>query len=108
MVVMFSPSIRTSPLVGSIRRLRRRTNVDLPEPDNPMMTNISPSSMARLAFCTPTVNPVLSKIWSLFIPDPNNSKARLGCSPNILYRFFTSSLIAMQYLFSYLNMKGIN
>ncbi len=35
--------------------------VDFPEPDNPMMTNISPSSMARLAFFTPRESPVFYK-----------------------------------------------
>ena len=33
----------TSPAVGSISRDRQRTSVDLPEPDRPMMTKISPS-----------------------------------------------------------------
>ena len=31
--------------------------VDFPEPESPMMTNISPSSMARLASLTPSDSP---------------------------------------------------
>ena len=46
----------------------RRTIVDLPEPDNPMMTKISPSSMARLASLTPSDSPVFSRICSFERP----------------------------------------
>ncbi len=42
-----SPLNRISPAVGSISRDRQRTSVDLPEPDRPMMTKISPSRTAR-------------------------------------------------------------
>ena len=38
-----APSNRISPAVGSTSRDRQRTSVDLPEPDSPMMTKISPS-----------------------------------------------------------------
>ena len=38
-----SPLNRISPAVGSTSRDRQRTSVDLPEPDRPMMTKISPS-----------------------------------------------------------------
>ena len=34
----------TLPSVGSINRLIIRTNVDLPLPDSPIITNISPDS----------------------------------------------------------------
>ena len=40
--VTSSPSISTLPAVGSIRRDRQRTSVDLPEPDRPMTTKSSP------------------------------------------------------------------
>ena len=46
------PSKRTSPAVGSTSRDRQRTSVDLPEPDSPMMTKISPGLTARLASIT--------------------------------------------------------
>ncbi|MMZ67467.1 hypothetical protein D1872_300560 [compost metagenome] len=48
MAAMSSPSISTWPRVGSISRLKRRTRVDLPEPERPITTKISPSWMARL------------------------------------------------------------
>ena len=40
--VTFSPSMTISPPVGSIKRVRQRTIVDLPLPERPMMTNVSP------------------------------------------------------------------
>ncbi|EAP92261.1 hypothetical protein V12B01_03508 [Vibrio splendidus 12B01] len=43
MWAMSLPRRSTLPLVGSIKRLRRRTRVDLPDPDNPIITKISPS-----------------------------------------------------------------
>ena len=42
--VTSSPSISTWPAVGSTRRDRQRTSVDLPEPERPMTTNSSPSA----------------------------------------------------------------
>ncbi|MCY1276801.1 hypothetical protein D9M68_543490 [compost metagenome] len=42
------------PEVGSIRRLNSRTMVDLPEPDSPMITKISPRLTEKLASNTPT------------------------------------------------------
>ena len=43
-----SPSSKTSPAVGSTRRDRHRTMVDLPEPESPMMMNISPRRTSKL------------------------------------------------------------
>ena len=43
-----SSSSRTSPWLGSTRRDRQRTTVDLPDPDNPMMTKISPTWTSKL------------------------------------------------------------
>ncbi|MOA58160.1 hypothetical protein D3C78_1824990 [compost metagenome] len=42
------------PTLGSMRRLRRRINVDLPLPESPMMQKISPRRTWRLASETPT------------------------------------------------------
>ncbi len=39
-----------------------RTSVDLPEPDSPITTKISPSLTSKLASETPTVMPVSAKI----------------------------------------------
>ena len=43
------PSIYISPLVGSINRFNKRIKVDLPEPESPIITNISPSFTSKLA-----------------------------------------------------------
>ena len=43
----FWPLNNISPAVGSISRDRQRTSVDLPEPDRPMMTKISPRRTLR-------------------------------------------------------------
>ena len=42
----------TSPADGSIRRARQRTSVDLPEPESPMMTKISPRETSSVASAT--------------------------------------------------------
>src|SRR3954465_14298751 len=56
---MFSPSNNTSPAVGSMSRVRQRTSVDLPEPDNPITTNTSPGATSKLTSRTAAVQPVL-------------------------------------------------
>ncbi len=43
----FRPSNRMRPAVGSISRDMQRTSVDLPEPESPMMTKISPAAIAK-------------------------------------------------------------
>lgn len=42
--------------------LMQRSKLDLPEPDKPISTQISPLSMSRLAFSTPTICPVFFRI----------------------------------------------
>ena len=54
MVATSWPSTRTLPAVGVINRLRQRTRVDLPLPDSPMTTTISPSFTSKEALFTPT------------------------------------------------------
>ena len=51
------PSNSTSPAVGSTSRDRQRTSVDLPEPDSPMMTKISPSRTSRSTSRTAVITP---------------------------------------------------
>ena len=51
------PSNRTSPAVGSIRRDRQRSRVDLPEPLRPMTMKISPSGTSRLTSRTAPTRP---------------------------------------------------
>jgi hypothetical protein len=67
-VLMSLPSIRMRPSVGSIRRFSMRTRVDLPEPDKPMMTKISPASMVNVASNTPMVHAVLARMSCLLAP----------------------------------------
>ena len=78
------PSNSTWPAVGSIRRLSSRTSVDLPEPDRPMTTKISPSCTAKLASLTPSVWPVRSKMAALSRPSRTRCIASCGRSPKTL------------------------
>ena len=57
---MSSPSNISVPLVGSVERVRQRTSVDLPEPDRPITTNISPCPTSKLTSRTAAVQPVRS------------------------------------------------
>lgn len=57
-----------SPDVGRISRLIQRSKVDFPLPDKPMITNISPLLMERLASFTAMVHPVAFNISSLVLP----------------------------------------
>ncbi len=57
---MSSPSNMSCPAVGSISRVRQRTSVDLPEPDRPITTNISPGATSKLTSRTAAVQPVRS------------------------------------------------
>ncbi|MNZ93654.1 hypothetical protein D3C78_1127300 [compost metagenome] len=78
--------------MGSIRRLNSRTMVDLPEPDSPMMTKISPRLTEKLASNTPTTCPVFWKISFLSAPLRNISIASSGRGPNTLKMFFTERI----------------
>src|SRR3546814_13509909 len=72
---MSVPSIRTSPAVGSISRFSMRTSVDLPEPDRPITTKISPASTLTDTSCTPTVMPVSARLASLLCPSASSRRA---------------------------------
>ena len=52
----------TWPRVALLRPLTQRSSVDLPEPESPMSTQISPSSMASEAPATPSTWPVSARI----------------------------------------------
>ena len=55
-----SPSrIHTEPRVTGFKPLAARSKVDLPEPDSPMSTEISPRATLKLAPATPTMTPYL-------------------------------------------------
>ena len=58
--------------------------VDLPEPDRPMITKISPLRTWKLASLTPTVTPSFLNTSSLVAPAYSMSKAGLGSSEKIL------------------------
>ncbi len=83
---IFWPSIRISPLVGSLSRFRQRMRLDLPLPDRPMTTRISPSWTSKLTSATPTACPVFSKMACLVSPWRNNAWACSGESPKTLVR----------------------
>ena len=51
------PSKVISPAVGSISRDMQRTRVDLPEPDRPMMTKISPDAISSVTSRTAPISP---------------------------------------------------
>ena len=84
MLVMSLPSISIVPDVGSIRRFRRRSRVDLPEPDRPMITKISPALMSKLALWTPTKAPVSAWISDFVFPARTILSASSVFSPKIL------------------------
>src|SRR3954451_11710483 len=58
---MSSPSSRISPNEGSMSRVRHRMSVDLPLPDRPITTKISPGSTSNETWRTAIVEPVLRR-----------------------------------------------
>ena len=51
------PSIKIFPSVASVSLDMHLSNVDLPEPDKPITTNISPFATSNEALLTPTMHP---------------------------------------------------
>ena len=51
----FVHSTETTPEVGSINLLMCRISVDFPDPDNPIQTKVSPSSIFKETLSNPTV-----------------------------------------------------
>ena len=74
-----------SPEVGRISRLMQRSKVDFPLPESPIITNISPSLMDRLASFTATVHPVTFNISSLVLPSFSIFSALCFSFPKIRY-----------------------
>ena len=68
MVAIFLPLTAIAPKVGLLSRLMQRNKLDFPLPLSPIMTNISPSLMVKLAPFTATVHPVSFLISCLLFP----------------------------------------
>src|SRR6185369_12038018 len=58
-LVTSRPSTRTWPAVGCSSPATRRSSVDLPQPEAPTMTSISPSARARSMPCSTSIRPKL-------------------------------------------------
>src|ERR1700693_1089863 len=94
-----------SPAVGSIRRLICRTNVDLPEPNNPIMTKIRAAGIRKLMSLSPTLQSSVSRIWALLRPLRNCFNASCSRRPKILTMLRTSILIVSAWIISMLRMR---
>src|SRR3954464_11764812 len=92
----FRPSISIVPLLGSMSRLSKRTSVDLPEPDKPMITNSSPSWTSKETSWTARVAPVRRWISGRPMPSPARASAcpTLAPSPKTLVRLAHSIMRA--------------
>ncbi len=79
-MLICEPSCSTNrePRLTVLRPLIQRNRLDLPEPDRPIRTQISPFSMSRLAFSTPTICPVFLRIWSRVRPSSSSLRASRG------------------------------
>lgn len=86
------PPKRTCPAVGSDRPLSMRSSVDLPDPDSPMTTKISPGSTVKDASMTAAVVPSARSSSRASSPWRSRSTAWSGFLPKTLYRFSASSL----------------
>ena len=88
---MSSPSNATMPEVGSISRVRQRTSVDLPEPERPITTNISPGATSKLTSRTAAVHPVRSissRLLSAHSSGERGTSSAFG--PKTFQRSFTA------------------
>ncbi|KWV88754.1 hypothetical protein PFLmoz3_01649 [Pseudomonas fluorescens] len=56
----------------------QRSKLDLPEPERPISTQISPFSISRLAFSTPTICPVFFRISLRLMPWSSSLSASRG------------------------------
>ena len=80
----FVPSTIISPSVGSISLFKCLIKVDFPEPDKPIQTKVSPSSIFIDTLSNPTVCPVFSKTSSFEAPSLTIGKTVSGLLPKIL------------------------
>ncbi|MNI44216.1 hypothetical protein D3C73_985820 [compost metagenome] len=62
LICLPSCSTNSLPRLTVLRPLMQRSRLDLPDPDKPISTQISPFSTSRLAFSTPTICPVFFRI----------------------------------------------
>jgi hypothetical protein len=69
--------------------------VDLPLPDKPIITNISPFFTSKDTLSAPTVVPKCLNIYFLLLQAFNNFNAFPMPGPNILVTFFTSNIFSM-------------
>ncbi|VXB92825.1 hypothetical protein PSCLAVI8L_210023 [Pseudoclavibacter sp. 8L] len=86
------PWITMLPAVGSSRPLRVRMRVDLPEPERPMTTKISPCLTSKVASMTAAVTPAPSS--DLGVPELSRFAASLGLRPKTLVRPFTDTAVS--------------
>ncbi len=68
-------AINTWPRVTGFRRFAARSRVDLPDPESPIITQISPGAMARLAPATPTMTPSSAASSSRLAPASRRASA---------------------------------
>ena len=88
--VTSAPRTRMVPLLGSISRFRQRSIVDLPLPDRPMTTRISPSATSKLTWLRPTAVPVRASTAARSSPASSIARASALRSPNTLVTSCTS------------------
>ena len=88
---MRSPSLTsTSPPVTLLRPLTARSSVDLPEPERPISTLISPSLTVRLACVAPSTAPVRLRISERSTPECASFSASSVFSPKMMSTFLNS------------------
>jgi hypothetical protein len=78
-------------VVDDDRPLTARSSVDLPEPDRPISTEISPAPTARVAPAQPTTTPVLSWISARPAPASSIDRAFALSLPNRMSTFVNST-----------------
>ncbi|EAR49746.1 hypothetical protein OG2516_08773 [Oceanicola granulosus HTCC2516] len=74
----------TAPRAIGLRPLMARSSVDLPDPDRPMSTRISPSSTASEQSCTPSTCRVRSWISGRSSPSSMSGRAFSGALPKTM------------------------
>src|SRR5215204_240595 len=83
--------MRTCPRATLLRPLTARRMVDLPDPDSPMSTQISPVSMARSMPAAPSTAPVWARISSRDLPWSMRASAFGALAPKTMSRFLNST-----------------
>ena len=102
------PSTRISPEVGSINLFKCLISVDFPDPDKPIQTNVSPSSIFKDTLSKPTVCPVFSRTSSFVAPSCTILRTLAGFGPKILYTLLISILDIYLKFSSFSTSKQIN